>query len=419
MTPNPPRPTVLVRMADAGDVHLSWRWTHALAHPGVGLVPEAGVAEALAALDQALPLAGALDRALVAGALARHETELALARRLGQIFLPPVLAAQLARLHAHGVRPHVRVQPAPRLAQLPWELLAPEPDRRLLDIADVSVLAPATIVHAPGRVARTWADTRELPVVGVLDPRVPGFRADSRLGSVLGRLTPDAPLARLVADHARQGRFRPEVSDPLAAFRRTDLDRTWLGAALRAGASRLLYVGHVTAAEPGSGQSEHAQLHLACPADAVGFAPPLRAHRPLSAKDLLLGTHTLTADPRPGAACWPFPSRVALIACESGGDLRFAEALGLATAALHGGAELVTATRWTLPTDLAFHRLAGVDAALRPFQAAVCAIDAAHESDDPVRALCDWQRARLAAWRDRGRIEDSPLLWAAFATISA
>jgi hypothetical protein len=208
----------------------------------------------------------------------------------------------------------------------------------------------------------------------------------------------------------------PRVDDAVELFRRDDTDRDWLSEVLRAGASRLVYVGHVTAAAPESGRSEHAELHLSCTADTLGFAVPNRTHRPLSAKDLLLGTHTLDSAPVPGRDRWPMPSRVALIACESGGDLRFTEALGLTTAALSAGAELVTATRWPLPTDHAFHTLTATTG--HPLQAAICAVDAAHDSSTPVPTLLTWQRAQLSAWRDAPTAENSPLLWAAFATVT-
>ncbi|WP_405984964.1 hypothetical protein [Streptomyces sp. NBC_00872] len=446
------RPTALVRMADAGDLYISWRWTHDLTATGVGIVPRAELTTALTALAAALP-GEALGHALTSGAFASYDTELALAELLARTFLPYGLAKQLHELYERGIRPHLRLQPSPRVAQVPWELLAPDPAVRLVEIADISLLAPVSIAHAPARPSRTWAATRHLPVVGVLDPRVPGFRADSALGSVLGRMTADAPVVRMVAGYLARERWLPAVQDPVEAFRRTDLDREWLGAALRegAGASRLLYVGHVTAAAPESGQSENAQLHLSCSAETAGFAPTVRAHRPLSAKDLLLGTYGLDAGAggagarteaavgtgsktgagtestagtesgtraRAGDTRWPIPSRVALIACESGGDLRFGEALGLATAMIHGGAETVTAGRWTLPTDLAFHRIAGADPAARPLQDAIRAIDAAHERDDAVVAHGDWQRERLAAWREHRAVEHSPVLWGAFATIS-
>ncbi|MVU81484.1 CHAT domain-containing protein [Nocardia sp. ET3-3] len=427
------RPTVFVRMADAGDLYLTWRWAGESAPGGVGLVPEDQVEAALSRLAAALPApgrAGGLESSLTTGELSSFEAENALAQYLSATFLPYNLAVSLHELYVGGVRPHIRIQPSPRTAQLPWELIAPDAEVRLVEIGDVSVLAPPGIVHAPARVTRSWAETRSGPVVAVLDPRVPGFRADSALGSVLGRMDSAAPLAELVAAHAAADRLSPAVDDPVDAFRRTDLDRSWLSRALHAGAARLLYVGHVTAAAPESGRSESATLHLSCTAASPGCAPAYRDHRPLSARDLLLGTHALAAnhngsgaggrpEPRTGPDIWPIPSRVALVACESGGDLRFAEPLGLVAAMLTGGAELVTAGRWPLPTDLAFHRFAGTPDTAHPFQEAVCAIDAAHESEDPVAALNDWQRTHLAAWRDTGAIEHSPLIWAAFATVDA
>ncbi|MFG1790542.1 CHAT domain-containing protein [Nocardia sp. NPDC049149] len=413
------QPTVVVRMADAGDVYMSWRWTGDTAPRGAAMLPGEPVLEAVHRLAAALPdpaEPGGVERAMTTGAFADHNAEYLVAQALSRALLPQALAAQLYELYQRGVRPHIRLQPSPRVAQVPWELIAPGPEVRLIDIADVSLLAPASIAHAPGRPARTWADTNDAPIVAVLDPRIPGFRADSFLGSVLGRMTADTPLAQRIADYAAHDRLRPAVPDPTEVFRRTDVDREWLSTTLRAGASRLVYVGHVTAAAPESGQSEAAELHLACTADALGFATSTRAHRPLSAKDFLLGTHTLTGEPTAGHDLWPIPSRVALIACESGGDLRFTEALGLTAAMISGGAELVTASRWPLPTDLAFHRIAGAPAEATPLQQAICAIDAAHEQPDPVAALAEWQRKQLSAWRTERTIEHSPLLWSAFAT---
>ncbi|MEU1547542.1 CHAT domain-containing protein [Nocardia sp. NPDC005745] len=416
------RPTVLVRMADAGDIYVSWRWVDDSAPRGAGVLPEDAAMRAVGLLADALPRPaepGGLEQALTTGAFADYEREYAVAQALSRALLPYGLAAQLYELWQRGVRPHIRLQPSPRVAQVPWELIAPDRDVRLIDIADVSLLAPASVVQAPGRIARAWTETAAHPIVAVLDPRIPGFRADSTLGSVLGRMTPEAPLARRMARYLAEDRLRPEVAGPVDAFRRTDVDRDWLGAALRAGASRLIYVGHVTAAAPESGRSEDAELHLACTADAVGFAEPSRTHRPLTAKDLLLGTHTIHPDPVAGPQLWPMPSRVALIACESGGDMRFSEALGLTAAMITGGAELVTASRWPLPTDFAFQRVAGAPAQALPLQEAICAIDEAHEQPDPVTALAAWQRDRSTAWRDTGRIEHSPVLWAAFATVCA
>lgn len=313
-------------------------------------------------------------------------------------------------------RPLVRIQPSPRVAQVPWELLAVDDDVRLIDLADVVTTAPASLrPRNPSAAATKSADAD--PVVLVLDPRVPGFRADSPLGSVLGPPGSDPELLSLVRRHLDAGAVVPAVATPAEAFRRTDLDRDWLSGVLREGARRLLYVGHVSGAPVEGGQSEDGTLHLSCAAETVGLTEPLRTHRPLSAKDLLLGTLPLRADGEPGARIWPAPARVALIGCESGGDLSFAESFGPATAMLHNGAELVTATRWVLPTSFAFHRLAQLPESVRPLSEAVVAVDAAHEHEDPVHRLGRWQREQLDRWRTDGRIEHSPLLWAALTCI--
>ncbi|MFI1238783.1 CHAT domain-containing protein [Nocardia salmonicida] len=404
-------------MADAGDVYVSWRWADDALARGVATLPRDQVRETLRLLADAVPdptRPEDLRRVMTEGALVDPAAESALAQALSRTLLPYGLAVQLYELSQRGIRPHLRIQPSPRLAQVPWELIAPDPTLRLLDIADVSLLAPVSVVHAPQRIVHRWNDTHELPVVAVLDPRVPGFRADSELGSVLGRPSPETLVARHFGRYGN--RVVPRVDDPVELFRRADTDRDWLAEVLRAGASRLVYVGHVTAPAPESGQSEHAELHLSCTADTRGFAATNRTHRPLSAKDLLLGTHSLDSHPIPGRDLWPMPSRVALIACESGGDLRFTEALGLTTAALAAGAELVTATRWPLPTDHAFHTL--TPTTTYPLQSAICAVDTAHDSPTPIPTLLTWQRSRLAAWRDAPTPENSPLLWAAFATVT-
>jgi hypothetical protein len=111
------------------------------------------------------------------------------------------------------------------------------------------------------------------------------------------------------------------------------------------------------------------------------------------------------------------PNRVAFIACESGGEVRYAEPVGLVAAALHTGAQYVTATRWTLPTDAGIRRFATratPDTTVIPD--AVLAIDEAHRSPDPIAALNAWQRTRATRWETHGRLEDSPLIWSTFAT---
>ncbi|MGQ4365214.1 hypothetical protein [Streptomyces sp. SAS_272] len=438
------RPVVQIRLADAGDLFMTWTWAGGARGFGTGHGPAEEVDQAVRELTAALPATGegaeGMRRALGSGAMARHRTERRLARLLAEALWPEGLTAQIRQVSARAGRPLIRIQPSPRVAQVPWELLAVDgsSDVRLIDLADVVTTAP-TSLRRPDPTARPAPDgeahtvteagaeagadeARGTPadadtVVLVLDPRVPGFRADSRLGSVLGPPGSDPELLALVRSRLDASPVAPSVTAPAEAFRRTDLDRDWLSAVLRKGARRLLYVGHVSGAPVEGGQSEDGALHLCCGPQTTGLTETVRTHRPLAAKDLLLGTLPMRADGEPGARIWPAPPRVALIGCESGADLRFAESFGLATAMIHNGAELVTATRWTLPTSFAFHRLAGLPESVRPLTEAIVAVDAAHESPDPVARLASWQRERLDHWRAEGGIEHSPLLWAAMTCI--
>ncbi|WP_329172350.1 CHAT domain-containing protein [Streptomyces sp. NBC_01477] len=409
---------VQVRLADAGDLFMAWTWVAGAQGFGTGQGPAAEVDRAVAALAAALPGAGGgaegMRRALDSGAMAGHRAEHLLALALAEALWPQGLTAQIRQVSARAGRPLVRIQPSPRVAQVPWELLAVDGEVRLIDLADVVTTAPVSL-RSRGPAVPQAAPTDA--VVLVLDPRVPGFRADSPLGSVLGPPGSDPALLALVRRRLDAGAVLPPVAAPVEAFRRSDLDRDWLGGVLRERPRRLMYVGHVSGAPVEGGQSEDGTLHLCCGPGTVGLTGTVRTHRPLSAKDLLLGTLPLRADGEPGARIWPAPPRVALIGCESGGDLRFAESFGLATAMLHNGAELVTATRWVLPTSFAFHRLAGLPDSVRPLTEAIVAVDTAHEHPDPVRRLGRWQREQLDHWRTGGRIEHSPLLWAAMTCI--
>ncbi|WP_329233686.1 hypothetical protein [Streptomyces canus] len=418
------RPVVQVRLADAGDLFMTWTWAGGARGFGTGHGPADEVDRAVRALAAALPGPGTaaegMRHAFASGAMTDPHNEHALARELAEAVWPEGLTAQIRQVSARAGRPLVRIQPSPRVAQVPWELLAvdAESDVRLIDLADVVTTAPTSLRRPdPKPYPRPAPDTDTDTVVLVLDPRIPGFRADSPLGSVLGPPGSDPELLAFVQNRLDAGAVVPSVATPAEAFRRTDLDRDWLSGALRKGARRLMYVGHVSGAPVEGGQSEDGTLHLCCGPGTAGLAEAVRTHRPLSAKDLLLGTLPLRADGEPGARIWPAPPRVALIGCESGGDLRFAESFGLATAMLHNGAELVTATRWVLPTSFAFHRLADLPESVRPLSAAVVAVDTAHEDQDPVARLGRWQREQLDHWRSDGRIEHSPLLWAAMTCI--
>ena len=124
----------------------------------------------------------------------------------------------------------------------------------------------------------------------------------------------------------------PGVGTSVELFRRADAGRTWLADLLACGPSRLLYVGHATAADGDVGHAYRAALHLA-------------DDRPLTASDLM-------------SLKLPMPPRVALLACASGGDYQFDEATGLVAAMILGGAQLVTATLWSLPTAAGYRQFA-------------------------------------------------------------
>ncbi|SCE42572.1 hypothetical protein GA0115242_13678 [Streptomyces sp. SolWspMP-5a-2] len=440
---------VQIRLADAGDLHMTWTWAGGARGFGTAHGPAADVERAVAALTSALPGGDAsggggadgMRRAFASGAMAAYPSERRLARDLAQALWPPQLTQQIRQVGSTlAQRPLIRIQPSPRVAQVPWELLSmdadeenPPADVRLIDLADVTTTAPASsrrpgagtdqgaTVTGPDRPGagtdQGATGTGPEAVVLVLDPKVPGFRADSPLGSVLGRPGSDPGVLEFVRRRMDAGPVLPRISEPAEALRRTDLDREWLGGVLRGGVRRLMYVGHVSGAPVEHGQSEDVTLHLCCDAGTTGLIEPVRGHRPLAAKDLFLGTLPLRPDGVPGAQLWPAPRRVALIGCESGGDLRFAESFGLASAMIHNGADLVTATRWVLPTSFAFHRLAGVPESVRPLTEAVVAVDAAHESEDPVAALNAWQRTRLTEWRAGRGADRSPLLWASLTNI--
>src|SRR5882724_9682742 len=142
------------------------------------------------------------------------------------------------------------VSPSARLARVPWGLLAMTTDDgyRLMELADVLMAAPSNIVHSARRSAR-WDDRRDDPPLLILDPRVPGQRPDSALGSVLGRPAAETPLAQHFTELMGRRAILPDVSSAVELFRRTDTGRPWLARQLDRRPSRLLYVGHATAAD--------------------------------------------------------------------------------------------------------------------------------------------------------------------------
>ena len=360
------------------------------------VVEEPLLLAALADLDQALPeplvaesTADALRRAWTTGAFATMATELTLASHLGDLFLSG--AAWQLLSETSPASPTLFVSPSARLARVPWGLLVrPADGSRLLELADVVMAVPANIVHSP-REPTSWAERAEARAVLVLDPRVPNQRPDSDLGSVLGRPAPDTVLTQHFGSLLDRAGVLPEVASAVELFRRTDADRGWLAGLLAQGPSRLLYVGHASVAD--SGIAEEAALHLA------------DVH-PITAADLM-------------SLRLPMPPRVALLACASGGDYRFDEATGLVAAIVLGGAQVVTATLWSLPTTAGYRRFAAPegDPMADPMAEVVIAVDEAHQTTDAVRAINTWQRAQLARWRE-GDATASPIYWAALVTFA-
>lgn len=406
--PDGVQPVVRLRYVDGENLFISWIWDHQLDSPRLSGVERKFVAPILDELARALPtpLPGetgeqALERALTDGVMLDLAREQHLAEQLTSALIPQWLGLELNELEVAGRRPHVRVQLSPSTAHVPWELISTSEGSRSIDMVDVSMLLPASLRNDPTRVVSEWHPNS--PVATVLDPAIAGFAASSELGSVLGPVAADAPLAQMVADLGE--RVLPAVEQPQEAFRRRDVGRLALAGAVE-DAGRLLYVGHVTA----STHALDARMHLSDRADAPGLTAPTGPHRPYSAADIALGA--------PGLEPLRAPNRVALIACDSGSDMRFAEPTGLIAAFTTRGAEYVTATRWTLPTEAGLRKFAPVlgDRAEGMLAEAIIAVNAAHEAPDPVAALVAWQRAQRQLWTETGDPRYSPIIWGTLAT---
>jgi len=395
------RQTLVLRFADVGvATYASLRVVGDPSRTVSWVVDEPTVLEVLTRLAEALPdpngsetARDAVERAIAAGPFASPSAELQMACDLGSRLLAPP-AWQLLIESLASPRSTLFVSPSARLARVPWAALAMpgEDSVRLVELVDVLMAAPPNIANA-ARVAAGWAACRAGPVLLVLDPRVPGQRPDSPLGSVLGRPSPDNRLAQHFARLMRRRAVLPDVATAVELFRRTDAGRAWLAGLLSQAPSRLLYVGHATAADGDVGHADRAALHLA-------------DERPLSASDLM-------------SAELAVPPRVALLACASGGDYQFDEATGLVAAMILRGAQLVTATLWSLPTAAGYRQFAPnpVEATVDPMADAIIGVDSAHESEDAGCAVNQWQRDRMRQWRDGDRTA-SPLYWAAMVSFA-
>ncbi|OUS97280.1 CHAT domain-containing protein [Rhodococcus sp. NCIMB 12038] len=434
-----PAVDLLVRTADAGDTYVTWRWLDDAATPYAARLSATALTAGLDQLAHALitPMDGedaetAVSRGLTDGAFANRASERALAEELAAAVLPGPLVEQLLARTNSGLRIRLRLTPSPQLARIPWETLAISGDQRLVDVVDIIHDPPATVHSARNAQVRPWGELRTYPPLFIIDPKIPGRVTEHGL-------KPTLPVGdwRVMRDRIR----KYENTD--GADGRTNrtmpgtmMTRGALSTRLRTTRSRLFYFGHVSATpdEPGT-----ASLHLSDTAATWGMAEPMRRsrlgpegmpvpatsddHRPLSALDLMLGT-TMTTDrnvwkyygadtAQAGSEIWPMPPRVAIIACEGGVDYRSSETFGLVMATLDAGAELVTTTRWTLPTDGGIRqRYPHLSRDVHPTVEVALAVDHAHTLDDPIAYLTEWQRGQLQLWRETGGIQYSPLLWA-------
>lgn len=347
------------------------------------LAVTSALAEALSDPLEGEQLPEALTRSLATGPFAAAARERELARLLGAL-LPDEAWDLLRQYTGDPELPVLFVSPSARLSRVPWGLLAQPSgadDQRLIELADLLLAVPANIANAPRRPSPPAGGAPLL----LLDPKVPGQRPDSALGSVLGRPSPDTVLAR----HFGERPALPAVTAPVELFRRADADRHWLATQLAQQPSRLVYVGHASAAHDRDGSAEQAALHLAEP-------------EPLTAADIMVMGLEI-------------PPRVALLACASGADYRFDEATGLVAAMILGGAQVVTATLWSLPTAAGYRTATAADA--DPMAEAIMAVDTAHEATTPARAVNRWQRDCLQRWRT-GDATLSPVYWAAMMTFT-
>jgi hypothetical protein len=424
--PSPRGPILTIRMSDQRNTFIYWRRDDGPAD--FEQLAEAEVVALLAELDSALlvPRLKESSRDLVRRVLTREafsapERELALAQKLASVLLPSRLAAAIMSAAESG-RPVVKVIPSPSTAAVPWETLALPDSRRLIDLADIAYDVPATVKAKRARLPQPWADAQRGPVLYVLDPALP---PNAGLGQVIAPRGQGGWQALEAILQARQdsGRLRP--ADRAIALK-TSVTRADLDERLRAEPySRLLYLGHATAGE-GTGQAALYLSDMIAATDNQQQATVTR-HGPLTALELFAGTNAVPAVTAvPGAISesfigvrpWPMPNRVAIIACASGSDFQNLEPLGLVVAIMNSGAELVTATKWTIPSDAAFEIVSRPATSMASTSMAL-AVDKCHEAPDAVSALAGWQRSQLERWTAHGNIEHSPLLWAALSTYAA
>lgn len=381
------------------------------------------------------------------GALRHSETELQFSQELANLLLPQDLQTELwNQFKEKGSSPiPVHLLPAQSCSRVPWELLPIHADAthasRFVELADMCTVAPPL-----RRDLRHPLNTNGGAI---------GTRSDSRPLLIINPHPAKQSVLSPGDDRPWRDRYPKQASavkdaDPSVSLivNSPDLDRVWLSAALHVPTSRMLYVGHV------GGAGAATAMSLGCPREVYGTERCVGRIRPFSAQDLVQGTtahESITDDPNrlyddfgvtdprdlripklaraqdgrveevAGPDLWPMPRYVALIACSSGQDVAHTEPFGLVTAILDAGAELVVATRWTLPTDVCFgvrtNPLSTEPDTVHPLNECALAVDSIQSSAaDQVHALCEWQRQKLKNWTSYERLSDSPLIWASLST---
>lgn len=414
---------VLLRMTDTSSTYLYWRWLDDPDNPQFIVLAKDTVEEIETLISSALidGMDGetpeqAVQRAVLTGPFSTPQKEREWSTALSSLVLPAALATQILERADEGQSIVLRVLPSPRLSRVPWEILLLPDGSRVLENAVVRLDAPAVVNSKRGNLPTPWAEAQGGHTMYLLEPHVENA-GDFKW--VIG-----VPAADKIHEVLNQGVHR-------------EIDRSLFGQLLRGEEhgrasrfgltsgekpSRLVYYGHASSQphEPGS-----AAIHLSDGPETYGVGEALGTfHRPFTALDLLSGTKDLySLDPAmtyphekgmDGCEIWPMPPRVAIIACESGADHRALETFGMVMAMLNAGAELVTTTRWTLATDRAIR---DVDASQRfTTTSLMLLVDKAHQEDDPVAEIREWQLEQLKHWQAGDGLHHTPLIWAALTT---
>lgn len=267
------------------------------------------------------------------------------------------LANALIPQHLHELivdspRKRLTIHPSPALAQVPWALLTVG-GQPLCAYMDVAIGVPRPVTTTP----RTPAGTGRALII---DPKVPGHRPNSPLGSVLGPVLIDDPLSPLLGPDTL-----PPANTLEELVRRDDQNRDWLRE-VSATANSLLFAGHVSAS---TSDGSTTAMHLCC-TDESGKHLPLNVAHVFHDEQMV------------------FPPRVAFVACASGSDMGLYEPLGWVTTAIYKGASFVVGSAWSIPTDVSFE-------GEYPLREVIVAMNSVINADDPVRAFNEW---KLECW---------------------